>query len=113
MPEYDAAVKKLLSQFKFSANGKKIVQEYFYLYGDKFFEEKLDKDGIPILNSIYIENSQAVWCKYCQRWHIHGMGDGHRLAHCTFGTGYTSGYNINTMYPLLVMKNKKMSIISF
>lgn len=23
-----------------------------------------------------------VWCVYCDKWHVHGMGYGHRVAHC-------------------------------
>jgi len=26
--------------------------------------------------------SLRVWCAYCVRWHIHGSGYGHRVAHC-------------------------------
>jgi hypothetical protein len=22
------------------------------------------------------------WCDYCRRWHSHGAGEGHRVAHC-------------------------------
>lgn len=25
----------------------------------------------------------AGWCPFCRRWHYHGRGDGHRVAHCT------------------------------
>ena len=24
-----------------------------------------------------------VWCVHCGAWHDHGLGDGHRIAHCT------------------------------
>jgi len=24
-----------------------------------------------------------VWCKYCDRYHVHGLPEGHRAAHCT------------------------------
>jgi len=23
-----------------------------------------------------------VWCAFCERWHFHGAGPGHRVAHC-------------------------------
>lgn len=23
-----------------------------------------------------------VWCDWCERWHTHGAGEGHRVAHC-------------------------------
>ena len=24
----------------------------------------------------------AIWCIYCKRYHFHGHGEGHRVAHC-------------------------------
>ena len=24
----------------------------------------------------------GMWCDYCQRWHWHGQGEGHRIEHC-------------------------------
>jgi hypothetical protein len=36
-----------------------------------------------------------VWCRYCERWHAHGPGERHRIAHCQRQTPYTaSGYNL-------------------
>jgi hypothetical protein len=37
-----------------------------------------------------------VWCKFCQKWHRHGAGAGHREAHCTdSASGYWErGYNL-------------------
>lgn len=26
----------------------------------------------------------VFWCKYCQCWHYHGLGNGHRVSHCMF-----------------------------
>lgn len=23
------------------------------------------------------------YCPFCQKWHLHGIGNGHRVAHCT------------------------------
>lgn len=23
-----------------------------------------------------------MWCHHCRRWHHHGQGEGHRIAHC-------------------------------
>jgi len=35
----------------------------------------------------------AVWCKYCGCLHLHGEGDGSRVAHCHIVTPYTeTGY---------------------
>jgi hypothetical protein len=37
----------------------------------------------------------GVWCKYCECWHPHGIGEGHREAHCKDATPYTrTGYNL-------------------
>src|SRR5687768_14357514 len=37
-----------------------------------------------------------VWCRHCQAWHLHGPGEGHRIAHCEKpGSPYAAnGYNI-------------------
>ena len=36
-----------------------------------------------------------VWCRFCGRWHYHGPGEGHRVAHCNGETPYSvSGYNL-------------------
>ncbi len=50
-------------------------------------EEAFDSEGRPIL-SAYIygagENARMrVWCRYCKQWHSHGVGEGHRIAHCS------------------------------
>src|SRR5262245_956223 len=28
------------------------------------------------------EGMLRMWCDYCQKWHFHGQGEGHRVAHC-------------------------------
>jgi len=34
-----------------------------------------------------------VWCKFCGKYHLHGIGDGHRSAHCAGVTPYSQyGY---------------------
>lgn len=30
-----------------------------------------------------IMNQIKVWCGYCERFHVHGFPEGHRVAHCT------------------------------
>lgn len=32
------------------------------------------------------KNQFAVWCPYCRKWHYHGLGEGHRIAHCNSGS---------------------------
>ena len=37
----------------------------------------------------------GVWCKYCEKWHEHGIGEGHREANCNGDTPYVrTGYNL-------------------
>jgi hypothetical protein len=35
-----------------------------------------------------------VWCIHCCRWHHHGPGEGHRVAHCDSGPYATTGYTL-------------------
>ncbi len=36
-----------------------------------------------------------VWCRYCRAFHYHGIGAGHRAAHCATTTPYTAtGYTL-------------------
>ena len=50
----------------------------------------------PILPAYKHPNGiqSLVWCQFCQRYHWHGYGPGHRVAHCGSrgGTYTTSGY---------------------
>jgi hypothetical protein len=47
-------------------------------------------EGIPIMNTKkmpYIFKGkelyrQKFWCPFCKEWHTHGVGEGHRQAHC-------------------------------
>ncbi|EEM92710.1 hypothetical protein bthur0013_59400 [Bacillus thuringiensis IBL 200] len=47
---------------------------------------RLNKDdrSLPVLLAYERDESGnlAVWCPYCACWHLHGQGDGHRMAHC-------------------------------
>lgn len=55
--------------------------------------ETVSGGEFPCLTAIKIGNSLYSWCKYCERWHIHGLGDGHRVAHCHSNTPYNKrGY---------------------
>ena len=40
------------------------------------------REGIPVLQAIRVDDSFVVWCQHCERWHIHGDQNGHRVAHC-------------------------------
>ena len=37
---------------------------------------EVEEDGVKVW---------IVWCKYCRRWHAHGPGEGHRVAHTALG----------------------------
>ena len=28
------------------------------------------------------DGCQRIWCRHCADWHRHGVGEGHRVAHC-------------------------------
>ena len=52
----------------------------------------------------------AVWCKYCTRWHMHGQGVGHRVAHCHGLTSLCGSYTSPTPYQetgYILMPNSK------
>lgn len=36
----------------------------------------------PVLLAEPTEHGLRAWCPFCARWHFHGQGDGHRVAHC-------------------------------
>lgn len=39
------------------------------------------------------EGMLTAWCPYCEKWHYHGEGEGHRIAHCDDGSPFqTTGY---------------------
>ena len=38
------------------------------------------------------------WCPFCEKWHLHGKGEGHRCSHCIDDSPYKdSGYKIKMM----------------
>lgn len=42
-------------------------------------------DGRRIPSLLAVRDSDTtvrVFCRYCSRWHVHGDGGGHRVAHC-------------------------------
>jgi len=53
----------------------------------------------------------AVWCRYCLKWHLHGAGEGCRVAHCDKkDSPYTrSGYTLRAIgRPVPLDKNRKL-----
>lgn len=67
-------------------------------------------DGQPLLDGFIERRTKGVagppamllrvWCRWCCRWHTHGLADGkpgqitHRSAHCTARDGSYSSYYI-------------------
>ncbi|MBP1934889.1 hypothetical protein [Ammoniphilus resinae] len=43
------------------------------------------KEQYPVLASFERnkEGMLSAWCPFCQCWHHHSAGEGHRIAHCT------------------------------
>lgn len=63
-------------------------------------EYEIQEDGtkIPI---IYVTRDKYTdfckfWCRYCNKWHQHGQGDGHRSAHCWDSPYSKTGYILKT-----------------
>jgi len=56
------------------------------------------KDFIPILKAEPREDFEGglkVWCPFCLVYHLHGIGEGHRAAHCAILTPFREhGYYI-------------------
>jgi len=58
----------------------------------------------PVLFTLKIDGGGLKgWCPYCRKWHIHGDGEGHRIAHCMKetpfkDTGYILSLSIPTKY---------------
>ena len=56
----------------------------------------------PTLPAVQVRNRRSgamhwrVWCRHCGAWHYHGVGEGHREAHCTNpASRYNkTGYNL-------------------
>lgn len=55
--------------------------------------EVINGRAYPVLPAVPWDYGLRVWCKHCKQWHHHGVGEGHRLAHCFNETPYTkTGY---------------------
>ena len=45
------------------------------------------KAPIPTVDAYLCDGQLIFFCAYCQMWHYHGSGLGHRVAHCDCGSG--------------------------
>jgi len=51
--------------------------------------------GLPRLDFI---GGIKFWCPYCRKWHYHGVGNGHRVAHCGLDSPFQEhGYILKMM----------------
>lgn len=51
---------------------------------------------LPVLGAYETGMAYVVWCRFCERWHIHGKREGHRRCHCVVAQSdyYQAGYMI-------------------
>jgi len=59
----------------------------------------------PIIKAVPEEGTGFLtfYCQYCKREHLHGRGDGHRVAHCTWESNSPfreTGYFLNRVMVL-------------
>ena len=51
------------------------------------------KEGMPIILCRSRRPNYIFYCQYCRHNHFHGIGDGHRAAHCGLESPfYETGY---------------------
>jgi len=58
----------------------------------------LDAPVLPAYEAVIRGSTRwLIWCKYCQTWHRHGAGEGHREAHCNDSSSpyWKTGYNLS------------------
>lgn len=45
---------------------------------------KIEKE-YPVIKALphpELHGAFMFWCPFCKKWHTHGIGEGHRCAHC-------------------------------
>jgi len=44
----------------------------------------MPKQRFPVLLAYLRKDGHGLkaWCPFCRKWHLHGWGLGHRVAHC-------------------------------
>jgi hypothetical protein len=41
------------------------------------------RDGVPIIAAAAVGDQLRFWCEHCGAMHVHGGGDGFRMARCS------------------------------
>ena len=84
--ERENKIQKDLMKFKITGEWFKPAPEVFeYMRSVRNIEyEFINGKPYPVLYRNN-ENEKTDICPYCGKGHIHGIGDGHRSAHCTDG----------------------------
>ena len=69
---------------------------------------------LPLHIGFGFGDGMKFWCPFCNTWHLHGRGNGHRTAHCTVGRncGYkgTSPYLEHGYFIKLMSKTELKQI---
>lgn len=63
----------------------------------------MPKERCPVLLAFLRPEGKFLraWCPFCVRWHLHGWGFGHRVAHCHVETSpfKNTGYVLRAATP--------------
>ncbi|MBT3985180.1 hypothetical protein HOE91_02680 [archaeon] len=77
----------------------------------------MKKKEIPQVKAFIDEdyNQITFWCCFCQTWHRHGQGYGHRGAHCHFHSPMRDyeliGYTDKELKKILRMVKEQLGIV--
>lgn len=57
----------------------------------------MTEENTPLIKALpRPEGGFMFWCPYCKKWHYHGIGEGHRIAHCHNSPYNKTGYIIKS-----------------
>jgi hypothetical protein len=73
-----------------------------------------NKPKIPVIKCLPrpdFPEGMMFWCPFCNRWHMHGIGNGPRVSHCfnPDSPHYHSEYKIQMIPKPNYAKSKKQS----
>lgn len=63
----------------------------------------------PVLLGEPHNGQWKVWCPFCQHWHYHGIGEGHREAHC-FGNEASPFHETGYWIRLRLVEEEKLEV---